>query len=78
MHNVIVVLVNGKPISEPWLQKNIPALIEAWEPGNLGGQAVAEIIIWRCESKWKITFNCSKKCWSVKNDIQSQTLCLFS
>lgn len=41
---VIVVLVNGKPISEPWLQKNIPAILESWEPGNLGGQAVAEIL----------------------------------
>ena len=41
---VIVVLVNGKPISEPWLQDNIPAIVEAWEPGNLGGQAVAEVL----------------------------------
>ena len=42
--NVIVVYVNGKPISEPWIQENIPSIIEAWEPGNLGGKAVAEII----------------------------------
>ena len=42
--NIIVVYVNGKPISEPWVQDNIPSVIEAWEPGNLGGQAVAEII----------------------------------
>jgi len=42
--NVIVVYVNGKPISEPWIQDNIPSIIEAWEPGNLGGKAVAEII----------------------------------
>ena len=41
---VIIVLVNGKPISEPWLQKNIPAIIESWEPGNIGGQAVAEVL----------------------------------
>lgn len=41
---VVIVLVNGKPISEPWLQDNIPAIIESWEPGNLGGQAVAEIL----------------------------------
>ena len=41
---VVVVLVNGKPISEPWLQNNIPAILESWEPGNLGGQAVAEIL----------------------------------
>ena len=37
-------LVNGKPIAEPWLKDNVPALIEAWEPGLLGGQAVGEII----------------------------------
>ena len=43
-NNVIVVYVNGKPISEPWIQNNIPSIIEAWEPGNFGGTAVAEII----------------------------------
>jgi beta-glucosidase len=41
---VIVVLVNGKPISEPWLEKNVSAIIESWEPGVLGGQAVAEVL----------------------------------
>ena len=41
---VIIVLVNGRPISEPWIQGHIPAILEAWEPGSLGGQAVAEII----------------------------------
>ena len=41
---MVVVLVNGKPISEPWLYESIPAVIEAWEPGSFGGQAVAEII----------------------------------
>lgn len=41
---VVVVLVNGKPISEPWLEDNIPAIVEAWEPGSFGGQAVAEIL----------------------------------
>lgn len=40
----IVVLVNGRPLSTEWIADNIPALIEAWEPGSLGGQAVAEII----------------------------------
>lgn len=41
---VIIVLVNGKPISEPWLEKNVSAIIESWEPGLFGGQAVAEIL----------------------------------
>jgi len=41
---VIVVLVNGRPISEPWLQDHIPAIIESWEPGIFGGKAIAEIL----------------------------------
>ena len=41
---ILLVLVNGRPISEPWLQENIPAIIETWEPGSMGGQALAEII----------------------------------
>lgn len=40
----IVVLVNGRPLTTEWIADNIPALIEAWEPGSFGGQAVAEII----------------------------------
>jgi beta-glucosidase len=41
---VIIVLVNGRPISEPWLQNNVPAIIESWEPGLFGGEAVADIL----------------------------------
>ena len=41
---VIIVLVNHRPISEPWLHDQIPAILEAWGPGSFGGQAVAEII----------------------------------
>ena len=39
----IVVLINSRPLAEPWLVDNVDALIEAWEPGALGGQALAEI-----------------------------------
>jgi beta-glucosidase len=41
---VIVVLVNGRPLGTTWIAKHIPVLIEAWEPGAKGGQALAEII----------------------------------
>lgn len=41
---LIVVLVNGSPIAEPWLSEHCDALIEAWEPGSLGGFAVAQIL----------------------------------
>ena len=40
----IVVLVNGRPLAEPWIVENVSALIEAWEPGAEGGKALAEIV----------------------------------
>ena len=43
-NKLVVVYVNGKPIAEPWVEENIDAIIEAWEPGSFGGQAVGEII----------------------------------
>lgn len=40
----IVVLINGRQLGVEWIAENIPALVEAWEPGGLGGQAIAEIL----------------------------------
>lgn len=41
---VVVVLVNGRPLSTEWIAENVPALVETWEPGAFGGQATAEIL----------------------------------
>ena len=44
---VVVVLTNGRPLSTEWISANVAALVEAWEPGSLGGQAVAEVLYGR-------------------------------
>lgn len=41
---VVVVLVTGRPLGVEWIADNVPALLNAWEPGMYGGQAVAEIL----------------------------------
>ena len=41
---VVVVLINGRPLSVRWEAAHIPALVEAWEPGELGGAAVADVL----------------------------------
>jgi len=41
---VILVLINGRPLSIPWEAEHIPAIVEAWEPGESGGQAVADVL----------------------------------
>jgi len=40
----VVVLVNGRPLAVRWLAQHVPAVLEAWLPGERGGQAVAEIL----------------------------------
>ncbi|MFC1552376.1 glycoside hydrolase family 3 C-terminal domain-containing protein [Candidatus Latescibacterota bacterium] len=40
----IVVLINGRPLSTRWIADNIPAIVEAWIPGEKGGDAVADIL----------------------------------
>jgi beta-glucosidase len=40
----IVVLVGGRPLSVNWIAKNVPVLLQAWEPGMMGGKAVANIL----------------------------------
>jgi beta-glucosidase len=40
----VVVLVNGRPLSIRWIAANIPAVVEAWLPGEAGGTAVAEVL----------------------------------
>lgn len=40
----VVILVGGRPLSVNWIAKNVPALVQAWEPGSLGGRAVANIL----------------------------------
>lgn len=41
---VILVLLNGRPLTINWAQKYTPAIIEAWFPGATGGKAIAETI----------------------------------
>lgn len=40
----ILVLVNGRPLSIRWEAEHIPAIVEAWEPGERGGEAVADVL----------------------------------
>lgn len=40
----IVVLINGRPLSVRWVAEKIPGIIEAWNCGEKGGDAVADII----------------------------------
>ena len=40
----IVVLINGGPLAVNWLHRHVPAVLEAWYPGEQGGNAIADVL----------------------------------
>jgi beta-glucosidase len=41
---VVLVLLNGSALAINWENENVPAIIEAWYPGQAAGQAIADVI----------------------------------
>lgn len=41
---VVLVLLNGSALSVNWEKDNIPAILEAWYPGQTAGQAIADVL----------------------------------
>ena len=41
---VVVVLINGRPLSISWIDEHVPAILEAWLPGEEGAAAVADVL----------------------------------
>ncbi len=55
---VVLVLINGRPLSINWADQNIPAIVEAWYPGSQGGKAVSDVLFgdYNPGSKLTVTF----------------------
>lgn len=41
---IVLVMVHGRAYSIAWEKENIPAILEAWYPGEQGGSAIAHIL----------------------------------
>jgi beta-glucosidase len=54
---VVVVLINSKPLAIPQVVERAAAVIEAFNPGMLGGQAIAEIIYGKLNPCGKLTIS---------------------
>jgi beta-glucosidase len=41
---VVLVLINGRPITLGWMAEEIPAILEAWFPAEEGAQAIVDVL----------------------------------
>lgn len=55
---IVVVLMNGRPLSIPWLNENVDAILEAWFPGVTAGDAIAKVLFgeYNPSGKLPVTF----------------------
>jgi beta-glucosidase len=58
---VVLVLENGRPLTIPWAAEHVPAILEAWYPGEFGGQAVAEALFGDYNPGGKLTITFPKR-----------------
>jgi len=42
--NVIITLMNGRPMDISWAAKNVPAIVECWHLGSESGNAIADVL----------------------------------
>ncbi len=57
---VVVVLINGRPMSINWIDKYVPGIIEAWFPGVQGGTAIADVLFGDYNPGGKLTMTFPK------------------
>ncbi|MEI9918189.1 MAG: glycoside hydrolase family 3 N-terminal domain-containing protein [Bacteroidota bacterium] len=55
---IVVVLSNGRPLIIPWIDKNIPAVVETWFLGTQAGNAIADVLFgdYNPSGKLPVTF----------------------
>jgi beta-glucosidase len=42
--NIVLVVMNGRPLILNWASENIPAIVEAWHLGSQSGHAIAQVL----------------------------------
>ncbi|MFY0624927.1 MAG: beta-glucosidase BglX [Reichenbachiella sp.] len=52
--NIVLILMNGRPLTIPWEAENIPSILETWYLGSEAGNAIAEIVTGKSNPSGKL------------------------
>ena len=55
--NIVLVLMNGRPLNLTWADENIPAILETWHLGSQSGNAIAEVLYGDYNPSGKLTMS---------------------
>lgn len=69
---VVLVLINGRPLSVNWADRFIPAIVEAWYPGSQGGTAVADVLFGDYNPGGKLTVTFPKSVGQIPFNFPSK------
>jgi len=70
---VVLVLLNGRPLSISWAAENVPAILEAWEPGSEGGPAIADILFGDANPGGKLPVTFPRQRWPCAALLRTRT-----
>ncbi|MGB8704269.1 MAG: beta-glucosidase BglX, partial [Gillisia sp.] len=52
--NIVLVLINGRPLELTWESQNVPAILEAWQLGSESGNAIADVLLGKYNPSGKL------------------------
>ncbi|WP_412468485.1 glycoside hydrolase family 3 N-terminal domain-containing protein [Pedobacter sp. KLB.chiD] len=57
---VVLVLIKGRPLNLNWAAENVPAILDAWYPGQEGGNAIADVLFGDYNPAGRLTISVPK------------------
>jgi len=69
---VVVVMINGRPMSINWVNKYVPGIIQTWFPGAQGGTAIADVLFGDYNPGGKLTVTFPKTVGQIPYNFPSK------